>query len=106
MGMSSVLWPKLRIWHWFFLAAALVFWTIGPELARRGRHFGPELFVVFPMLFLLYFSPLFILPSGVLTVLRYKQGRIDRLTAFWRLVWALALLINFVAVMWVAGAFG
>lgn len=97
--------PRLKLWHWVFVVATVMFWTVGPELARRGRHFGYEMWIVFPMLFIVYTAPLFALASGTLTAHRYQRGRIDHPMLCWRLGWALAMLVNFVAVLWVAGTF-
>jgi hypothetical protein len=105
MCTRSMLLPRLKFWHWLFLLAAIVFWTIGPELAKRGRHFGSELLIVYPTLLLVYLAPFFAFTSVAWTIRRYRQRQIDLQVLSWRLGWAMVLLVNFVAVMWVTGAF-
>ncbi len=97
--------PRLKLWHWVLAVAGFVFWTDAmTSWAREARHFGHELWIVFPVLFLVFTSPLFALASGALTVHRYRHGRIDHPTLCWRLGWALVMLMNFVAVLWIVGA--
>ena len=98
--------PRLKLWHWAFAVAGLVFWTDAmTSWAREARHFGHELWIVYPVLLLVFASPLFALASSVLTVHRNRGGKIDRPTLCWRLGWAFSMLANFIAVLWVAGAF-
>ena len=102
MSLPTALWPKWKLWHWLFAAAACVFWTDAMSDWARTK----QVLLVMPILFFVFLSPLFAVPSAIWTIRRYRQSRIDHPTLWWRLSWALALLVNYVvAMLWTNGMF-
>lgn len=101
MNALSAFWPKLRLWHWAVAIAGFLFWT--DTMINWAR--GEQILLVVPVLYSVLLSPLLVIPSAIWTIRRYQQKRINRSTMYWRLIWATALLVNFVGVLWVAGAF-
>ena len=102
MNLPTALWPKWKLWHWLFAVAACVLWT--DSMTRWARAGAAPL--VMPILFLVDLAPIFAVASAIWTIRRYRQRRIDRATLWWRLGWALALLVNYVlAMMWMNGMF-
>jgi hypothetical protein len=102
MKVPSVFRPKLKLWHWVCALVVFSFWT---NSMRQWAHSG-QLFTVLPIIYLVDLSPFYTIPSAIWTIRRYWQKRIDRSTLCWRLIWALALLVNYVvAILWMSGAF-
>jgi hypothetical protein len=102
MNTPSAFLPKLKWWHWVCALAAFMFWT---DSMRQWAHSG-QMLTAYPITFLVALSPFYTTPSAVWTIRRYWQKRIDGPTLYWRLSWALALLVNYVvAMLWMNGAF-
>lgn len=106
MSLPTALWPKWKIWHWVTAVAAFLFWTSAMKNWIHGAFLsGRDLLIVYSIWFFVYLSPLFACASAAWSVRRFRQNRVDRLTLSWRLGWALALVLNYVAVLWKDGVF-
>lgn len=91
----------LRWWHWVFVVGAVMFWWPGPELATEGRHFGHQMWWVFGVLFLVFLSPFFAIPSVIINCVRFRRGQVTGKALFARLAWALTMIVNVILVIWV-----
>lgn len=92
---------KLGKWRWIFIVAAVLFWTLGPAWAKSARHFGYELWPLLAILILVLVSPLVALVDAILSYSRYRLGKLGLDIFAWRIAWAFALSLNFLAILWI-----
>ena len=105
--MSYSLPNYLRLWHWLSAVVVALFWTDAmSQWVHSAAQFGWGMLFAYPVIFVVFVSPLFVIPSAWMTVRRYRSGSIDWPTFLWRLSWVVAMLINSAcAVLWANGAF-
>lgn len=104
--MSNFLFTGLRVWHWIILGAVVFFWTdTASDWGDEARHFGYKLWPLLVVLILVFSSPIVAVVSGILTVKGYRENKIAKPVAFWRLTWALVILGNFAILAWITKGF-
>lgn len=93
-------WQAMRWWHWLFLAAALLYWTVGSDWADSAAHFGYELWPLLAVMFLTFISPIAAVADLYRSPSSFRSGSITRGGLWLRRVWAAALIVNWLVIAW------